>query len=152
MKSLALALCAALSLPFSAFAQEAPAAEEPSLFGEVIDVRVVNVEAVVTDKAGQRVRDLKAGDFKLRVDGVEVPIGFFSEVREGVSVGAADGGSTMNVCRWGTVLTVTSRAAAATAAMRTRDQSSATARRCCGAGAVVSTRGACGVAKLAFSA
>jgi len=49
---------------------------------------------VVTDKAGQRVSDLKAGDFKLRVDGVEVPIGFFSEVREGVSVGATGGGST----------------------------------------------------------
>ena len=95
MKRFALALFAALSLPFSAFAQQAPAAaEEPSLFGEVVDVRVVNVEAVVTDKAGQRVRDLKAGDFRLRVDGVEVPIGFFSEVREGVSVGAADGGST----------------------------------------------------------
>jgi len=95
MKSLALALCAALSLPFSAFAQPAPAAaEEPPLFGEVIDVRVVNVEAVVTDKAGRRVSDLKAGDFRLRVDGVEVPIGFFSEVREGRSVGSPDGGST----------------------------------------------------------
>jgi VWFA-related protein len=90
MKSFALALCAALSLPFSAFAQQAPAAtEEPPLFGEMIDVRVVNVEAVVTDKAGQRVGDLKAEDFRLRVDGKEVPIAFFTEVREGQSVGSA---------------------------------------------------------------
>jgi len=46
MKNFALALCAALSLPFSTFAQIAPltrAAFAP--FGEVIDVRVVNVDA-----------------------------------------------------------------------------------------------------------
>lgn len=94
MKISPLALCAALSLPFAAFAQQAPApAEPPPLFGEEIDVRVVNVEAVVTDRAGQRVDDLKTGDFRLRVDGKDVPISFFTEVREGRSVGAGPAGA-----------------------------------------------------------
>jgi VWFA-related protein len=93
MKLFRLALCAALSLPCAALAQQAPAAAEPPpFFGEEIDVRVVNVEAVVTDRAGQRVNDLKPEDFRLRVDGKEVPIGFFSEVREGRSVGSTAAG------------------------------------------------------------
>ncbi|HEX6862890.1 MAG TPA: VWA domain-containing protein [Thermoanaerobaculia bacterium] len=43
----------------------------------------VDVEAVVTDPEGSRVRGLSAGDFRLRVDGVEVPIERFAEVAEG---------------------------------------------------------------------
>jgi VWFA-related protein len=61
----------------------ARAADEPPLFGESIDVRVVNVEAVVTDRAGHRVTGLKPGDFRLRIDGKEVPIEYFSEVHDG---------------------------------------------------------------------
>ena len=75
----AVPLFAGLALaPFMASAQEAP----PS-FGASIDVRVVNVEAVVTDRHGHRVSGLKPGDFRLRVDGKEVPIEYFSEVRDG---------------------------------------------------------------------
>jgi VWFA-related protein len=57
-------------------------AQEPGgdVFGEAIDVRVVNVEAVVTDKRGHRVRGLTAADFRLLVDGQEVPIDYFTEV------------------------------------------------------------------------
>ncbi|HEX6899202.1 MAG TPA: VWA domain-containing protein [Thermoanaerobaculia bacterium] len=58
-------------------------AQEPvpqSSFGESIDVRVVNVEAVVTDAKGNRVRGLTAKDFQLLVDGREVPIEFFAEI------------------------------------------------------------------------
>ena len=55
----------------------------PPLFGESIDVRVVNVEAVVTDRDGNRVTGLKPGDFRLRVDGKEVPVEYFSEVHDG---------------------------------------------------------------------
>ena len=54
-----------------------------NVFGESIDVRVVNVEAVVMDKDGRRVHDLKPEDFRLRVDGREVPVEYFSEVRDG---------------------------------------------------------------------
>jgi VWFA-related protein len=86
---LTFAVCAALAVPSLAPAQKAPPADAPPIFGEEIDVRVVNVEAVVTDHAGNRVSDLKPGEFELRVDGKAVPISFFTEVREGRSMPAA---------------------------------------------------------------
>lgn len=83
LAALVLAAC------LSASAQQAP----PDSFGEVIDVRVVNVEVVVTDKGGNRVSGLQPGDFRLRVDGREVPIDFFTEVRERQAVAPpAEGG------------------------------------------------------------
>src|SRR6185436_12993530 len=87
----ALLLSALPLLPSPGLAQPAPAGEELSVFGESIDVRVVNVEVVVTDRSGTRVTDLKPGDFRLKVDGKEVPISFFTEVREGVSAAPAAG-------------------------------------------------------------
>ncbi len=59
------------------------AQDQRDVFGEVIDVRVVNLETVVTDRAGNRVRGLTRDDFRLTVDGREVPIDYFSEVRDG---------------------------------------------------------------------
>ena len=41
------------------------------------------VEAVVTDRQGNRVTGLKPGDFRLEVDGKAVPIEYFNEVRGG---------------------------------------------------------------------
>jgi VWFA-related protein len=72
----------------------APAAgqESPlSIFGEQIEVRVVNVEVVVTDRGGNRVPDLQPRDFRLRVDGKTVPIEYFTEVRGGQAIAAAPG-------------------------------------------------------------
>ena len=60
--------------------------ELPGAFGEVIDVRVVNLEVVVTDKSGERVPSLGPESFRLLVDGEEIPIEFFSEVRDGVAM------------------------------------------------------------------
>lgn len=94
MKSLRLLkVLLALALPISPiFAQQPPAPEEPgSIFGEQIDVRVVNVEAVVTDRQGNRVTGLGPGDFRLRVDGKDVPIEYFTEVRGGQAIAAAPG-------------------------------------------------------------
>ena len=54
-----------------------------SIFGEVITVRVVNLEVVVTDRKGERVSGLQPEDFRLRVDQRETPIEFFSEILEG---------------------------------------------------------------------
>jgi VWFA-related protein len=70
-------------------------AQEPSpaIFDEAIDVRVVNVEAIVTDGEGKRVRGLTAADFRLLVDGAEVPIEYFTEVVEGTAVAAVSSGS-----------------------------------------------------------
>jgi len=65
--------------------------DDTPTFGERIDVRVVNVEVVVTDKSGNRVPGLPPGDFRLKVDGKEVPIEFFSEVRGGDAVAPGPG-------------------------------------------------------------
>ncbi len=75
-----------LSLPLPATAQK-PKPDIP-IIGETIDVRVVNVEAVVTAASGQRVPGLSAADFRLLVDGREVPVEYFAEISEGKSVQA----------------------------------------------------------------
>ncbi len=70
----------------AAAAQDAP---PPAVFGETVDVRVVNVEVVVTDGEGRRVPGLGRDDFRLTVDGEEVAIDYFLEVRAGVVAGGA---------------------------------------------------------------
>jgi VWFA-related protein len=57
----------------------------PGVFTEVMDVRVVNLEVVVTDKDGVPVRGLGAGDFVILVDGEEAAVDYFTEVRGGVA-------------------------------------------------------------------
>lgn len=56
------------------------------IFGETIDVSVVNLEVVVTDGDGLPVLDLGPDDFRLWVDGEETPIGYFTPIRGGVAV------------------------------------------------------------------
>jgi VWFA-related protein len=90
--SLRIALVLALAGSAAAFAQAPrPGAklDDAPTFGERIDVRVVNVEVVVTDRQGNRVHDLTPQDFRLRVDGKEVLLQYFSEVREGQAVAPA---------------------------------------------------------------
>ncbi|MEM8960714.1 MAG: VWA domain-containing protein [Acidobacteriota bacterium] len=62
-------------------------AQEPigDAFGEVIDVRVINVEVVVTDRDGNRVTGLGPDDFVIEIDGREVPIEYFTEVIGGTA-------------------------------------------------------------------
>ncbi len=74
---------------FPAAAQESPL---PDLFSDVIDVRVVNVEVVVTDGKKNRIRGLHASDFELLVDGDPVPISYFTEIAEGRALASADAG------------------------------------------------------------
>jgi VWFA-related protein len=66
---------------------------EPPTFSDVLDVRVVNVEVVVTDRDGRRVTGLGPDDLELVVDGTVVPIEYFSEVSDSevVDPGAAAG-------------------------------------------------------------
>jgi VWFA-related protein len=73
------------------------AQEQPPIqvFSDVVDVRVVNVEVVVTDKAGNRITDLGRSDFRLEVDGEEQPIDYFTKVVDGQALGGADGESTV---------------------------------------------------------
>ena len=65
--------------------------EIPEVFSETIDVRVVNVEVVVTDRQGNRVRGLKPSDFELLVDGEPTPIDYFTEIEDGLARAARDG-------------------------------------------------------------
>ncbi|MFQ5348894.1 MAG: VWA domain-containing protein, partial [Thermoanaerobaculia bacterium] len=69
--------------------------ERPGVFAEVLDVRVVNIEVVVTDKKGVPVYGLGPDDFRLTVDGAEVEIDYFTEVRGGIGVTAAGEGETV---------------------------------------------------------
>ena len=68
-------------------------AQEPEVFGEVIDVRVVNLEVVVTEK-GQRVTGLGPDDFELSVDKEPVAIEYFTEVSGGTAVASNDAGES----------------------------------------------------------
>ncbi len=92
-----LAACLLLAIP--ALAQDAvhvgkgkDVTETPG-FGEVVDVRVINLEVVVTEK-GERLEGLTPGDFQLLVNGEEKPIDYFSEVRNGWAVEADQSAET----------------------------------------------------------
>lgn len=77
-----LSLVCVLLLPTEASSQE----DTSGAFGDSVDVVVVGVEVVVTDRSGRRVTDLERDDFRLLVDGREVPIGYFAEIRDGRAV------------------------------------------------------------------
>ncbi len=68
--------------------------EIPEVFSETIDVRVVNVEVVVTDRQGNRVHGLKPSDFELLIDGEPTPIDYFTEVEDGFAQDAPNGEMT----------------------------------------------------------
>jgi len=87
--TLALAIPALASTGTPSPSSAVEAASPP--FGDVIDVRVVEVEAVVTAKNGERLHGLDASAFRLLVDGREVPIRYFEEVAGTVPVELAGG-------------------------------------------------------------
>ncbi|MFL6292622.1 MAG: VWA domain-containing protein [Thermoanaerobaculia bacterium] len=93
MQLMALALVA--TAPSLGTAAEPRQIEVP-VIGETIDVRVVNVEVVATSN-GELVRGLTAADFRLLIDGKEVPIEFFTEVAEGTAAAAAPDAPTSPV-------------------------------------------------------
>ena len=84
-----------LAMPLAAQEEPSPSPpeepSEPPVFSEAIDVLVVNLETVVTDREGNRVPDLTPEDFRLFVDGVEVPIDYFTEIREGMTLRSEPG-------------------------------------------------------------
>ncbi len=59
-----------------------PLSPSELVFGEEIDVRVVNLEVVVEDRSGNRVQGLSRDDFRILVDGEEVDVQYFSEVAD----------------------------------------------------------------------
>ena len=83
MRSLSVLILLFLAADGPAPAQTPEEAPRPvQVFEESIDVHVVNLEAVVTDARGERVTGLTLKDFRLRIDGAETPITFFSEIDE----------------------------------------------------------------------
>ncbi len=95
MKNTTWIVLAGLALLAAAgFAQQEDA---PAVFSDVIDVRVVNIEVVVTDRDGDRVHGLKASDFELLVDGEPTSIDYFTEIEEGRALAAADGEAVAGV-------------------------------------------------------
>jgi len=68
---------------------KSPPAQSLTAFGEVVEVNVVNVDVYATDKKGQRVNDLRQGDFELLEDGKPVPITNFTPVRGPAPAAAA---------------------------------------------------------------
>jgi len=86
---LAVLVCAACTLISLPARSQEKSPQAASVFGGQIDVRVVNVEVVVTDRQGNRVTGLKPGDFRLLVDRKPVAVEYFTEVREGEATAAA---------------------------------------------------------------
>jgi VWFA-related protein len=85
---LQLSLLPLLLLPgAAAFAAKPPAAAPPS-FGEAVEVNLVNVDVYATDKSGNRVTDLKRGDFQVFEDGKPVEITHFATVEGGIDTSA----------------------------------------------------------------
>jgi VWFA-related protein len=52
-------------------------------FREAVEVRVMDLDVVVTDSRGRPVPDLTKQDFSVKVDGKPVPIDYFTRVEEG---------------------------------------------------------------------
>lgn len=63
------------------------------VFSDTVDVRLIHLEVVVTEK-GQRVTGLGPEDFRLLVDGNEVPIEYFTAVEDGAARQARPGASS----------------------------------------------------------
>ncbi|HEV7427944.1 MAG TPA: VWA domain-containing protein [Thermoanaerobaculia bacterium] len=87
------------SLLLFAFAIAASAQTPPVLprAGETIEVSIVNVDTVVTDKHGARVHGLRKEDFEIYENGVKQPISNFAEYaseRDATSAGAATPSAT----------------------------------------------------------
>jgi len=55
-------------------------------FSETLEVRVLNLEVVISDRDGQRTPGLTRDDFTLYVDDQPVPIEYFTEVRDSAYV------------------------------------------------------------------
>ena len=74
----------AAALPAVSLAQQpAPQPAQPPIFREAVEVRVMDLDVVVTDSKGNPVPGLTRDDFRVRVDGKPVPIDYFTRVEEG---------------------------------------------------------------------
>ncbi len=87
----ALLLLPFLLLPGMVAAQNAADADADAAFTDTIEVNLINIDVVVTDKQGRRVRGLSRDDFTLLEDGKAVQLTHFA-----APVESATGGATPN--------------------------------------------------------
>lgn len=71
---------AVLLLPIAATAQQQKPQGEPQRLVETMDVRVINIDVVVTDRKGNTIHGLKKSDFQIIENGVPKPVSNFYEV------------------------------------------------------------------------
>lgn len=73
-----------LTVFLAAFAATSPAQEQGlPAFREAVEVRVMDLDVVVTDSRGRPMPDLTQKEFSVKVDGKPVPIDYFTRVEEG---------------------------------------------------------------------
>lgn len=82
-RAIALLLATVVAVPLAA--QKKKQEPETPRLVENIDVRIINVDVVVTDKRGNFVPNLTADDFTILENGVEKPISNFFEVQGSVA-------------------------------------------------------------------
>ena len=70
----------ALLLPVTIHAQTV---EPTQVYGEEIEVRVINIDVMVTDRDGNPVKNLRREDFELYENGERVDIKYFSRIDDG---------------------------------------------------------------------
>jgi VWFA-related protein len=75
------------AVPFASAQQKNP---DPPKLVDVVEVNVINVDVVVTDRKGNPVTGLKRDDFEVLENGVRKPITNFYEVRGGSAAIAGD--------------------------------------------------------------
>ena len=76
----ALTTAAVLLLPIVARAQQKKPQGEPQRAFETMDIRVINIDVVVTDRKGNVIHGLKKDDFEVLENGVAKPVSNFYEV------------------------------------------------------------------------
>ena len=86
-----LALIAAVTLALPLFAQKKNQEPETPRLVENIDVRIINVDVVVTDKRGNFIPNLTADDFTIFENSVQKPITNFYEVQGRVAKNVVGG-------------------------------------------------------------
>ena len=82
-------LLSVLLVSFIGLAPVALAAQEIPSLGETMEIAIVNVDVIVTDREGKRVRGLKKSDFTMLENGRPQPITHFAEYRDDASEGSA---------------------------------------------------------------
>ena len=82
MKKITPAIAVLLSVALGASAARAQQKSEPT-FRESVEVRVMDLDVAVTDAKGQPVLDLKKENFRVRIDGKDMPIDYFTRIEAG---------------------------------------------------------------------